>query len=886
MADRFIRLLIRLYPADYRARYGDEMARFHHDARAAGEGGIRYWAALVLDHALAAFRVRRRSRAIGGGADRGAVQQGRHRFLARASGRGVMRDWVADFVYGARSLRRVPGFAFFAVLTLALGVGATTGVFSVLDRVVLRPLPYPGAERLALIGIEARHDPGSVGPLSGPLLADFQARPGPAEAVVAASGSGVVLDAGAGPEAIEATRVSRGFFGFFGARPALGRLLTEADHEPGSPKVAVLGQEYWRGRFGADPSVIGRSIRLDDDVHMIVGVLAPGFHRPSEIAEHGDLWIPLRLDAGAARGTFFLAGLARLRPGATLPALDDHADRIVAGVYGGETPSFVVGGAVADYRGAVLGDIGSVLGRVLAAVALLLLIACVNVASLLLTRGAARASELAVRSALGAARARLARLVLAESILIAVAGGIVGAALAWGAVELFRLRAPPGLPRLAEVAVDGRGLAFCLALSFATVLLFGLLPALRATGRAAAVSGAPTRRATAGRGEGRLRSALIAVETAIAVVLAVSSTLLAHDLLRLANEDTGFAPEGLLAARIDLASGYDREQWAGVWDRLLESARALPGVTAATVATQAPYAGTRMASTYRPEGMEGEQAQFVITLVTAGDYARVLGARVVEGRALESGDDDSPPVAVVNEAFVRRYWPGTPAVGRTVASGQEDEPVYRVVGVLADVRTHAGQEAGPQVLLPLRGAAGPDMELILRTDGHAAALAPALRALVRRVTPGTPVSRIATVEGLASEKRALPRFYTALFGGFAAVALLLAVVGVYGTTSYATRSRTREIGIRLALGAPRRGVVGQVVLRAGAVVGLGTAIGLAGAVLTSRAMGDVLVYVTSRDAASYAAVAFLVLAAGVFAAWIPARRAGGVDPAETLRAEG
>ncbi len=864
---RVFRWLLRLYPRAYRERYGPEMEAFHREERAGGARGAGYWARLVVDHARAAAAVR------------------------RGEGDGTMRNLVGDLSAGGRALRRAPAFTTFAVLTLALGVGATTAVFSVLDRVVLRPLPYPGSERMALVGIDPRSSPGSVGPLSGALLRAFQDAPGPAEVVVGASGTGVVLQDGGEPERLQATRVSSGFFELFGAHPSLGRLPGEADFVPGAPGVVVLGDGIWRDRYGADPGAVGRTLRLDDDVYTIVGVLSRDFLPPPEVVEAHDLWVPLQLDAEAMeKGTFFLSGVARLRPGASLAELDAHADRVVREVYPeGQGPNFLIGGSVADYRTQVVGTIGSALGRVLAAVALLLLIACVNVASLLLTRGAHRARELAVRVALGAGRLRLVRQLMAESLLIAAAGGALGSALAWGSVELFRRYAPAGLPRLGEVAVDARGLAFCLALAVGTVLLFGLLPALRST--SAAVPGAETltRRASPGRREGRLRGALVVVETALAVVLAVGSALLAHDLVRLGREDPGFRPDGLLTARLNIAPRFSRDEWVGVWQRLVEGARAIPGVTAATVATQAPYAGTRLASTFRPEGWENEEGEFVITLNVGGDYVRALGTRVVEGRPLGPTDDGSEPVALVNQAFVDKYWPGESGVGKHVQSGGRgvhDEANYAVVGVLADVRTRPGEETPPEILLPLQDSPWRDMEIILRTDGDAAALGPAVRALVHHIDPTLPVTRIATVVGLATEGRARPRFYTVLFGGFALVALLLAVVGVYGTTAYATRSRTREIGIRMALGALRRRVVGRVVAGTALTVGIGTALGLAGAALASRAMTDVLTYVTPRDLASYVAVAAIVLLSGVAAGWIPAERAGRIDPVETLREEG
>lgn len=866
-AIRLFRLLLRLYPRAYRERYGPEMEQlFRQERAAAGGRGPGFWVHQLLDHGEAAWAVRRRK----GG------EEMRERWTS----------WTDDMASAWRSLTRAPAFALFAVGTLALGVGATAAVFTVVERVVIRPLPYPASERMALVGIEARLDPGSLGPLSPALLARLRDTPGPAEAVVAAHGRGSILRGEGDPERVELTAVSPGFLGFFGAGTAVGRLLGPADHQEGAPPVVVLGHGAWLERFGADPGVVGRSLRFGEEVRTVVGVLEEGFLPPPELVEEAAFWVPMaRPDADpAVSGRFFLGGAARLRPGATLEELGAHADAMVEEVYGGGGPRFLAGAMVHDLHEAVAGPVAGTLGRVLAAVSLLLLISCVNVAGLLLTRGAEREHELAVRSALGAPRRRLVRKLLGESVLLALAGGVMGAGMAWAAVELFRAWAPANLPRLAEVALDERGLAFALALSGVTVLLSGLLPALRTT-RGLGHAWASRRGAGPGRGAHRLRSVLVVVETGLAVVLAVGSGLLAHDLARLAGEEAGFRSQGLAVVSLDLRPRYEREEWAGVWERLMEEAQALPEASSVAVATQAPYDGSRMASTYRPEGREEEDAVFTITVAVGGDYLDALGTRLLAGRALVPGDAEGEPGVLVNESFVRSYWSGESAVGRAVHSGEPDEPVYRVVGVLEDVRTRPGQEVAPHVFRPLREAAWREMELLVRTDGDAAALAPGLREAVRRVDPGLPVSRIRTVEAMARQALAPPRFYAGLFGGFTLVALLLAAVGVYGTTAYATRARLREMGIRLALGARRRQVVAAVVGRAGGTVALGVAVGLATAAAASRALTGSLSYVDPRDVPTYLVVGTVVAAAGVLAAWIPAGAAGRADPAETLREE-
>lgn len=796
-----------------------------------------------------------------------------------------MREILDDLRGAGRALIRAPRFTAFAVLTLSLGVAAVTAVFTVVDRVALRPLPYPASERMALVGIDPRHDPGALGPLSPALLAALQASPGPAEAVVAAREREVILQQDEGPARVRLTEISHGFLTVFGAAPALGRGLAPDDHEVGAPPVVVLSHDAWRDRFQQDPAVVGQAVRFDDEVYTVAGVLEPGFMPPQELVEDADFWAPLEVDY-EVRSSFFLAGLARLRPGATVAELDAHADAVVERLHeDGERPGFLLGATVASYRDAVVGPVAGDLARVLGAVMLLLIIACVNVAGLLLTRGAHRRHELGVHFALGAPRRRLVTRLLCESLLLAGAGGAVGAALAWASVELFRSFAPPGLPRLAEVALDGRGLAFALGISAATVVVFGVLPALRSTRTVAGVIRG-SRGSTVGRVESRLRGTLVAAETALAVVLAVGAGLLAHDLVRVTQEDPGFRPGGLVSMTLNLEPRYQRPEWVGVWDRIAEEAGAVPGASSVAVATQAPWDGSRIASTYRPEGWEGEEAVFASSVGVGGDYVETLDAEIVEGRALDVADRSGQPVVLVNQAFARRYWPGEPAVGKLVASGEADEAVYRVVGVLADVSTRPGRDVFPHVFHPISESAWREMDVLVRTDSDdAASLATALREAVRRVDPALPVTSILTMDALAGRALSSPRFYASLFGGFALVALLLSMVGVYGNTAYSTRTRLREAGIRLVLGARRGQIVGNLVLRSAVAVGMGVLVGLAVAAASSRLLADSLRHVGTRDWTTYLVVALAVTATGVAAAWIPAAVAARTDPMNTLREE-
>jgi putative ABC transport system permease protein len=617
-----------------------------------------------------------------------------------------------------------------------------------------------------------------------------------------------------------------------------------------------------------------------------VGVLPADFLPPEGIL-HGelDLWVPLRLAERATELRIFdVSVVARLGPDASASTFQAHAARLMRDVYDDERAS-----AVRDLRTHTIGEVGSVLGRVLAAVALLLVIACVNVASLLLTRATERAGELAVRSALGAGRARIVRHLLAESLLIALYGAAAGGLLALVSVEGFRRLSPGGVPRLAEVVLDGRALAFSCVVALGAVLVFGLVPALRAATRAVAAGG--WERQTPGRREGRLRGALVLGETALAVLLVVSSGLLVHDLVRMSTEDPGYRPEGVIAARLrlDILGPYgfrDPLRRSEAFTGLLEGARALSGVSSAALTNKLPTVALQVWTDVTPEGHD--EPLRVSTVHLAGDYFQTMGARLADGRWFSDEDARGDPVAIVNETFVREHWPGaSTAIGRSIAADRPLARTYRVVGVVADARLRPGVGAVPELYVTGQTNASDAIELVARTDGTPAALAPALIEMVRRFDSDLLADLdVRPMESLAVAALARPRFYTTLFSSFGLTAFLLALIGVYGTTAYAVRARTREIGIRMALGAQRGHVVAGVMGRTLLVVGGGIAVGLGAAALGSRALTDVLVMLEPRDVFTYATVATLVLAAGAVAALVPAGRASRVDPALTLRDDG
>ncbi len=872
---RLFRLLLRLYPSEYRARYGREMELlFEEERRASDGGGLVFLGQIVLDHIQASMAVR--------------LAKGRE-------GRMGMEMLVEDFKNGLRTLRRAPTFVLFATMTLALGIGATTAVFTVLDRIALRPLPYEDANRMARVGARFRHAPDEVGVSSPAMLAALIEAPGPAESVVGVAGGGAIFVGRGDPVRVGLSLVSADYFRFFGARPAVGRLLSESDHMPGAPPVVALGHGFWRQRFGGDPAVVGSTIRLDDQPYTVVGVVEAGPVAPQGFMGGGDVWLPVDPRGERASGSFFVNIVARLRPGATLKELDDHARRIVAEVYGDGGPIFVTGAGAVDLRRYVVGDIGSTLGHALAAVVLLLLIACANVSSLLLARAAERSREFAVRAALGAGQRRLVRQLLAESSLLAVTGGMGGATLAFGGVALFRRYAPEGLPRIGEAAVDVRSLAFAFGVSLVTVLIFGLLPAVRGARQGSLAGSARLARgASASREEGRIRGVFVLIQTALSVVLVIGAGLVTHDLLRVAGEDPGFRTDGLIGMVVDLdgrPAGDERAAAEPFWTELLEGAGGLPGVETAALASEIPYGPPGIVSIFTPEGHEELEGGALVPVVPfLGDYSGVMGMRMVDGRWLSPAEmDGSAAVAVVNEAFARTYWPGEAPVGRYVKSGApgiDDEGGYDVVGVVADVRSRPGVDATPQLFVPFAAEPRDHLELVVRTKGDPARIAPALRALVRRLDPGLPIMEVRTVASLSRDALGRSRFYTGLFSAFALIALALALVGVYGTTAYATRLRTREIGIRRVLGAGRSSVVGRVIVHSAGVVGLGVAVGLVVAALGSRVLSELLVTIDPGDLQTYTVVGVFVFLAGVFAAWLPAHRASCVDLLDTLREEG
>ncbi len=890
------RRLLRLYPRNFRERFMEEMLEFFREERAEASsrgflGLCRFWLCTLTDLLFSAFRMRTGGKPNLHTQPRRFGPGGAHlTSQARRPGGGMM----LDLKQGATSLRRSPGFVAFVVSTLALGVGATTAVFSVLDAVLLRPLPYPASSRMMLIGtlIRGQEPGGSPGPYSSADFLDLRADPGPFEVLVAQEGSRAVLTGQGDPERIHLARISEGYFEMFGARPALGRLLLPEDD---GLRVMVLSHGFWQDRYGGDPSVLGRTLTLDGEAFQVIGALSPEFIPPEVLPGSGAAaWLPMGLSVGEPDRSSFGMGVVGRRQIQSTP--DDgraHVGRVLSDDYGPDKgANFIQGSVVVDLKEATVGAMGRTLSVALASVFFLLIIGCVNVAGLLLTRGATRQAELAIRSALGAGRCRLVGQLMGESLILGLAGGALGACVAYGAVDVFRKVTPGGLPRLTEVTVDHRALAFTLSVSLAAAILFGLVPAVRAARSAGNSVSGMARRATQGQRAARLRGALILAETALAVILTVGSGLMVHELVRLTTADPGFRPGGLVGISFRLPRSMEREEWQSFYGTFLERTQGLPGIQSSAVTTHLPYGQYALVQIMTPRDAryEGEGA-WLPTVLVSRDYFSTMGIRLASGRWFSEADlRGETDGIIVNQALASRYWPSQGAIGKWIKSGapdlEEDEGSFEIVGVIADVTAQPGQAVPEEIYRPYRAESWRNMTVVARTDPETLdGVTAGLRSLARESLPDLPVT-ITTVQSLFREAMARPRFYTVLFASFGALALVLAAVGIYGTTAFATRSRTREIGIRLALGADRSRVIRRMVTRSGIPVGIGVIIGLACAFGLSQLLSSFLYHVPSRDGATYVAVGLFVLIVGLTAALFPAASASRIDPATTLREEG
>ncbi|HEX8146869.1 MAG TPA: ABC transporter permease [Pyrinomonadaceae bacterium] len=804
-----------------------------------------------------------------------------------------MESLLYDLRYGLRVLRRSPLVTAAAVIALALGIGANTAIFSLVNAVVIRPLPYERPDELVLLGY-ARSEAAPANYL------DWKAQATTFKGMAALSFWSANLSGDGQPERYQAFLVDPDLFPVLGVRPAVGRGFLREEADPGRDKVVVLSHGLWQRRFGGDAGVVGRSINVNAESYTVVGVMPPDF----EFYRPADLWAPLAFapQEAARRAPGNLIVAARLKPGASLAQAQEEMNvisRQLAQLYPQTNNSPPV--RIVTLHESITGGTRRALLVLLGAVVFVLLIACVNVASILLARATTRRKEMAVRAALGAGRARIVRQLLTESVLLSLLGGALGLLLAWWLVKLLVVSIPPTgsnpLPRSGEIGIDATVLLFTLLISVVTGIVFGLAPALQTSdprlGETLKESG---RGSGAGSTKGRrLRSLFVVVEVAMSLVLLIGAGLMIKSFLRLLQVDTGFKPQHVLTMQTSLLqSRYATDaQVANFYKQALEKLRALPGAQAVGATSHLPLGGGNRSRVFEIEGRPQPAGQDNVGAgmrITTPDYFPALGIPLTKGRLYAERDDEKAPgVAVINEAMARRYFQGEDPVGkrlRRMGGGGQPPPWLEIVGVVGDVR-HSSVDAGatPEVYVPLLQNPERGMTFVIRTAADPRALAEPARAQVLAVDKDQPVFNIKPMEQVVDESVFINRFSMYLIGLFAALALALAAVGIYSVMSYSVTQRTHEIGVRMALGA-RPGNILVMVLKQGMLLTLfGVLAGLAAAFGVTRYISSLLYGVSEYDLATFGLTALLLAVVALFSTYFPARQATKVDPLVALRYE-
>ena len=819
----------------------------------------------------------------------------------RFNRRERMRDVLQDLRYAVRGFARSPGFTIVAIITLALGIGATTAIFSVVNGVLLRPLPYPAADRLVNIWMDNRRMGMADDIHSYPNLEDLRSRNRSFAEIAGYSRGGANLTGGCQETECEPRRVNiiqarATLWSVLGVAPALGRTFTAEEETPGSDAVVVLSDALWAQQFGADRSILGRQIRLNGRERTVIGVMPPAFRFP---ASDTHLWIPLALPPQAAqnRSGYFLWAIGRLQPGVTLESARNDLAGIARQLESEYPENRDLGTNLVAMEEQIVGrTMRTALWVMLAAVGAVLLIACANVANLMLSRAAVREREIGVRLALGAGRGRLVRQLLTESVALATAGAVAGLGLAWAMLRLLKASAPADVARVDTVGLDGTVLLAALALTVVTGLVFGLAPALQASRQ-------NTTQALreGGRGSGssrpaqRVRRALAGAQVALVVVLLTSSGLLVRSFLALQRTDLGFTPASLLVAELSLAGSRYQQgpARAAFFEQVFDRLRANPGVLSVGAIRDVFLSPLPNSASFTIEGRERTpdiaNMEVPIDPVTP-DYFRTMGIPLRQGRVFTSLDADTaaPPPVIINETMARTFWPAGDALGKRFKYGDGDSnaPWLTIVGVVADMR-RTGYDAPvrnetflPHALIPSGG-----MEVVIRTRGEPLNMVQALRDAVRAVDPEQPVHTISSMQDRLGQMVSQRRFAMVLLVTFAALALTLGLVGVYGVTSYLVTQRLNEMGVRIALGAPSAQVVTMVVRQGMVVAAVGLVVGLIAAVGTTRLLGSLLYGVSPLDAVTFGGAAAALLLATLLANWIPARRAATADPLAVLRAD-
>ena len=815
----------------------------------------------------------------------------------------MTETFLQDLRYGARTLARQRTFAVIATLTLALGIGANAAIFSVVNAVLLRPLPWTEPERAVMIWSRwTAFDKTWVA--EGEVL-DYRRRATTLAEVAAWSEAQVNLTGDADPERVSAASVTANLFTTLGVSAAIGRTFTAQEDVPNGPDLVVLGHALWTRRYAGDSGIVGRSIQINGRPFAVLGVMPAGFVLPTDFhnPEPSELWTPLRIDpASTDHGSHGYYAAGRLKPGASVRAASDELHAIARamtqeGLYPVQMQFDTVVLSLADE---VLGNVRRSIWLLFGAVAFLLMIACANVANLLLARAEGRQREIAVRAALGARAARVVRQLLTESLVLGAAAACVGLALAYAGVRFLAWWNPADIPRVANVTLDLRVLGFTAIVALMTSMLFSIAPALRATRQDLNESLKDgSQSSSSGIGRQRFRSALVVAEMALAVVLLVGAGLMLRSLWALERVQLGFDPSNVLTMRLSApqATYQTPEQVVQFYERLVDGVRQLPGVRIAGAVRSLPLGSTIGDFGLRIEGYvppPGTGAKGDWQIATDG-YLEAIGERVVRGRSIQPADTaNSQLVALINEEMARRYWPGQDPLGRRfkIGGGDANRPWITVVGIVADVR-HNGitDVVKEKFYVPHRqwhvslGNSIRSMTLVIKTTQDPTALTSAVRHQVRALDPNMPVAEVRTMSEVVGAALSTPRFTGVLLGTFAALALLLSAIGIYGVLSFIVSRRTREIGIRVAIGARRAEVI-RLILRSGLSLALvGVAIGVAIAAWAAQLMRGLLHGVRPGDPLTFLAVGILLAAVAALASLVPAWRASRVDPVVVLKGE-
>jgi putative ABC transport system permease protein len=872
--DRLFKALIRVLPSEFRGDYEREMAATFRAERRTAESAaslMRVWLATIAD----VFHT------------------------APAEHLDILRR---DFAYAIRMLARRPVLTCTAVLTMAVGIGANTAIFSVVNAVLFAPFDYDNVDELVLVEQQGRMaGPGLTGYLTYADLRDQNVTVESAAAL--AGGLATLTGDGRDAERVAAARVTWQYFRTVGLRPAVGRDFEEDEDRPGAPQVAIISDSLWRRRYAADPSVVGRPITVNQQIVMLAGVLPP--HTEDVIVDFrvpdAEVWTLLQYGEQvvfACRSCRHLSLVARLKDGITLAQAEADLTRVFRSLAERFPADYdrqrLMVTPVRDY---FLASVKTPLYLLWGAVAFLLLIACANLANLLLVRASERTEEIAVRRALGVSPARMLRQLLTEALVLAGLGGAAGAAVAYWVTALLAANGPAEIPRLSDVRLDARVFGYAIALSLVTGVLFSLAPArmLLAPRHAAAVG---SRRTTAGPSAWRNRAVLVAVNVALSVLLLVGSGLLVRSFVRLLRVDAGFAPQQMLTFDISLA-GDRYQQQASVtdfYDDLTARLRGTPGVMSVSASSMLPVTGTPAQMTISVEGRPIENpaaAPMADTYIVRPDYFATMGIAHLGGRRFESSDGPgATPVAIVNRTMAEELWPGEDPIGRRIrVPGNPNGPLRTIVGIAGDVKHHGlHMPVTKQVYLPhAQPPFGPQrvMTIVVRTvaERDPLSLVPAVRDYVRSIDPLQPVTRIRTFDDIVAQSMATRRFTLLLLASFAGTAVILAIGGLYGALSYIVSQRSRDIGVRVALGASARAIRG-LVMRQGmtpAIAGLGAGLLVSAAI--GRVIESMLFGVSSRDVMTYAIVIMMIVTCAVVACLVPARRAASIDATVALRAE-